>query len=135
MRWHVFILRVFYSNAKRYRSQNLNHCYELNEKEKKKQYNERVLQIEQGSFTPLVMSANSGMGRECRKFFSRLSEKRKLRQSIIASCFRRKISFLLMKSILSCIRGSRSIFDTPKIEDSIMRDAEVSEKTSNIILD
>ena len=41
-----FDIRVFYSNAKRYRSQNLNHCYELNEKEKKKQYNERVLQIE-----------------------------------------------------------------------------------------
>ena len=106
--------------------QNLNHSYELNEKEKKKQYNERVLQIEQGSFTPLVMSANGGMGRECRKLFSRLSEmlaeKRKLRQSIIASWVRRKISFSLMKSILSCIRGSRSIFYTPKIEESIKVD-------------
>ena len=40
----------------------------------KKHYNERVLNIENGSFTPLVFNINSGMARECKKFFSRLTE-------------------------------------------------------------
>ena len=32
------------------------------------------MQIEHGSFTPLVMSVTGGMSRECRKFYVRLSE-------------------------------------------------------------
>ena len=46
----------------------------MNEKEKKRQYNERVLEVEHGSFTPLVFSSNGGMGRECSTFYKRLSE-------------------------------------------------------------
>lgn len=30
----------------------------------------RVLQVEHGSFSPLILSPNGGMGRECRKFYS-----------------------------------------------------------------
>ena len=37
-------------------------------------YNERILQVEHGSFTPLVMPATSGMSRESEKFYSRLAE-------------------------------------------------------------
>ena len=46
----------------------------MNENEKKKAYNDRVMQVEHGSFTPLVTSAAGGMARECSKFYSRLSE-------------------------------------------------------------
>ena len=59
----------------------------MNEKEKKKQYNDRILQVEHGSFTPLVMSANGGMARECQKNFKRLAEliaeNKKQRYSVI----------------------------------------------------
>ena len=93
------------------------------------------LNIEHGSFTPLVMSANGGMGRECRKVFSRLSEmiaeKRNQSRSIISSWIRRKINFSLMKSLGLCLRGSRSIFDK-NIESSMVEDAAVSELTSKI---
>ena len=51
-----FEIRVFDLNARRYRNQELAKCYETNEKEKKRQYNERVLQIENGIYTPLVFS-------------------------------------------------------------------------------
>ena len=37
-------------------------------------YNEGILQVEHGSFTPLVMLATSGMSRESEKFYSRLAE-------------------------------------------------------------
>ena len=34
----------------------------------------RVLQVENGSFTPLVFSINGGMGREASKCYSRIAE-------------------------------------------------------------
>ena len=57
-----------------YGSQELIKAYEINEREKKRQYNERILHVEHGSFTPLVMTALGGMGREASKFYSPLSE-------------------------------------------------------------
>ena len=48
--------------------------HQLNEKEKKRIYNERIMQVEHGTFTPLMMSATGGMGRESSKFYSRLSD-------------------------------------------------------------
>ena len=66
--------RVFNPNAKRYANIELSKTYEINEKEKKKTYNERILQVEHGSFTPLVMSTTGGMSHECQKFYSRLAE-------------------------------------------------------------
>ena len=60
--------------AQQYGSQELTKTYEINERKKKRQYNERILEVEYGSFTPLVMTALGSMGREASKFYSRLSE-------------------------------------------------------------
>ena len=68
-----FDVRVFNPNAKRYVNQDISKTYELNKKEKKRLHNERVIEIEHGSFTPLTMSATGGMGRECKKVFFKLS--------------------------------------------------------------
>ena len=57
-----FDVRVFNPTSKRYVNQEISKTYEVNEIEKKKLYKERILQIEHGSFTPLVMSTTSGMG-------------------------------------------------------------------------
>ena len=55
------------------------------------------MQVEHGTFTPLVMRATGGMGRESRKFCTRLSEiifvKRKENYTFIPFWIRRKISF------------------------------------------
>jgi hypothetical protein len=110
--------------------------YELNEKEKKRGYCEMILQVEHGSFTPLVMSATGGMGRECSKFYARLAEslsdKRKQDYSLTAAWIRRKICFALMKSICICIRGSRSVFPSYRLEDSLSTDIKLSEITSRV---
>ena len=39
-----------------------------NEREKKRHYNQRVVQVERGSFTPLVFRAYRGFGRERHHF-------------------------------------------------------------------
>ena len=74
-------VRVFDPNTSRYTKQALSQSYALNEKEKKRNYNERILDVDNGSFTPLVFSLYGGMGRECRMFYKRLlvmlAEKRK----------------------------------------------------------
>ena len=41
--------------TKKYANQILKKSYEINEVEKKRKYNERVMQIEHGTFTPLLL--------------------------------------------------------------------------------
>ena len=66
-------LRFFDPNTYRYLSKSLQQCHVMNEQEKKTAYNE-VLQNKDGTFTPLVFSIYESMGRECRTFYSRLSD-------------------------------------------------------------
>ena len=94
-----------------------------------------MLQVEHGSFTPLVMSATGGMGRECKKFYARLAEmishKRGTSYSIIAAWVRRKMTFSLIKSIGMCLRGSCSAFYNDVLKKSLSGDAYTSEFISN----
>ena len=128
----LFDVRVFNPMAMRYRQMNLSKCYSINENEKKRQYNERVLQVEHATFTPLVMSSCGGFGRECARFYSKLaeeiSEKRQQPYSVVCSWIKRKIVFSLIKSIGLCLRGSRSINNHVSIES----DPVVSEVLSKI---
>ena len=62
--WQAGQMAFLNPNARRYAKQELSKTYQLNEKGKKRLYNERIMQVEHGTFTPLVMSATGGMGRE-----------------------------------------------------------------------
>ena len=66
-------VRVFDPNASRYVNVSLPQCYRGNESEKKRHYSERILQVDHGSFTPLVFSIYGGMGRECQMFYYEIS--------------------------------------------------------------
>ena len=94
------------------------------------------MQIEHGSFTPLVISATGGMDRECQKFYVRLSEmvseKRDVNCSTTATWIRREITFSLIKSIGLCTRSSRSTFSSTRLEKLIDEDSDTSEPTSRI---
>ena len=67
-------VRVFNRKAKRYANVEISKAYEINEKEKKKTYDEYIFQVEYGRFTPLVMLATRGTSRECKKVYSRIEE-------------------------------------------------------------
>ena len=113
----IFDTRVFDLSAQRYR--NLELAKTKNELEKKRQYNRRVLEVENSLFTPLVFSSNGGMGREFTTFYTRLSEmyaeKKKQPMHEAIKSIRTKISFSLMRSTIRCLRGSRS--RKPSLED------------------
>ena len=131
---HFFDLRVFNPLAKRHASQDLKKCFEANEREKKRAYNQRVLEIEHGSFTPLIFSATGGMGRECNKFVSRLANIMANKQGKpygeVITWMRRKISMGLCKAVGVCLRGSRTVFGQRDL--NINEDISISLITSTI---
>ena len=84
----------------------------MHEQEKKRQYAERVREVEHGVFTPLVFASTGGMARECTIFFKRiadtLSDKKQIPFLQIMYLIRCCISFALLRSAVRAIRGSRS---------------------------
>ena len=93
-------------------SKPLKSAYRANEGMKKRSYNERILQIEHGTFTPLIFSSFGGAGFEADRFLKKLNEKlaEKLDESlsIVTNYTRIKYNFALLRTTLLCIRGSRS---------------------------
>jgi len=55
---------VFNPMAKRYANQSLDKAYRINESEKKRTYNERIIKVKYSTCTPLVFSVTGGIGRE-----------------------------------------------------------------------
>ena len=108
-----FDVKVFNPTAKTYLNQSLKAAHRSNEQMKKRSYNTRINLIDQGTFTPLVFTCFGGMSRECSTFYSRLAEmlaeKRSIHASKMKSWIRTKLSFCLLRSQITCLRGSRSI--------------------------
>ena len=106
-----FDVRLFNPFARRYSGLTLSQAYKANEAEKKRSYNDRVMLIENATFTPLVFSSSGGMSPECRLFFMKLSsmlaDKRKENYSLVASWVKTKLSFALLKAALLCVCGTR----------------------------
>ena len=80
------------------------------EKEKKRNYNQHIMQVEKTTFIFLVFSIYGGIGRECQAFYSRLSEiladKCAIHKSVKMHRIRSNLSYALLKSCLLCLRGS-----------------------------
>ena len=131
-----FDVRVFDPSARRFRGQNLSQMYVVNEREKTRGYNEPVLQVENGTFTPLVFSVHGGMGQECKVFLKRLStlisEKRNEKLASVSSWIRTRISFALLRSALMCLRGSRNRYYRATLADVDMELDIIEYKIRNI---
>ena len=108
-----FDVRVFHPNAPSYRSSSIQSLYRRHEQEKKREYGDRVREIEQASFTPLVFATTGGMGREASIFYRRLADLLSHRNNVTYNTtlawLRCTLSFSLLRSAAVCIRSSRSI--------------------------
>ena len=67
-------VRVCHPNADSYREMTPQQIYKQHETEKKWQYSSWVMEIEHGTFTPLVFTTTGGMADECRRYHCRLAE-------------------------------------------------------------
>ena len=108
-----FDIRVFHPNAQSYRSTSIPSVYRRHEQQKKREYGDRVHEVELASITPLVFSTTGGMGREAVTFYRRLakllSKQNTTTYSSTLARLRCLLSFSLLRSATMCIRRSRSI--------------------------
>ena len=113
-------------NCKSYVNMESSQVYAQHERQKKRKYNERVIHIEKGSFTPIVMSTSGGMGKEATIFFKRLalliSEKRHEHYAHVLNYIRTRLRFSLLKSTLMAVRGVRG----KRAKDAVLDLSEIS---------
>ena len=60
--------------ASSYRDLSPKEIYRQHENGKKSQYASRVMEVEQGTFTPIVFTATAEMAEECKRYYNRLAE-------------------------------------------------------------
>ena len=101
-----------WTNADSYKDLRLKQIYRQHEKEEKRMFANRVMEVEQATFTPLVFTTTEGMAEECRRYHNRLAElladKKGEEYATTISWIRTKVSFAIFRSALLCLRGLRA---------------------------
>ena len=104
-----FDVRVFNALAQTYQNTSMAQCYRRNELEKRRAYDERIREIEHGSFSPLVFSTSGSMGPTAtivyKRIASMISEKNNKPYSKTMHWLRCRLSFSLLRSAIMCLRG------------------------------
>uniref|UniRef100_A0A1X7SIY7 Uncharacterized protein n=1 Tax=Amphimedon queenslandica TaxID=400682 RepID=A0A1X7SIY7_AMPQE len=99
-----------------YKNLKLKTCHTRNEKEKRC-YEERIRNVEHGSFKPLVFTTSSGMNPSSNVFYKRLasllSERQSKPYSTTLNWIRCRLSFSVLRSAIICFRGARSSYHKP----------------------
>ena len=104
-------VRIFNPHAPS-NSGSISNSYRNHEKEKEGAYEQRLLDVELSSFTPLMFSATGGMARQATTFYKRLASMlldkwdNPYSSTLCWVCSR--LSFSLLRSAIQCIRGARS---------------------------
>ena len=113
-----FDVRVFNPLAASNQNPNILTTFQRHEREKRRMYDQRIREIEHGSFTPLVFSACGGMGPSTTIAYKRLAaliaEKRGQRYCRVMQWLRCQLSFSLLRAAIAAIRGSRSAHSSRK---------------------
>ena len=103
----VFDVRITNETCDSQRTSAVQTILRKHETEKKRQYNQRVIEIEHGTFTPLVFTTSGAMDHECDKFHKsladKISQKKDELYDEVMRYMRMNISFLVLKSTLLCI--------------------------------
>ena len=106
-----FDVRIFNPRTASNANQTVAKVYEKHEKEKKKAYLHRVIEVEKSTFTPLVMSTTGGIGREFSKTLKQLAERKAAKTGYkYDQCIRYlrlRLSFAVVRSVTISIRGHR----------------------------
>ena len=108
----IFNVRVFNPLAPSLRNTSLPSCYRQKEQEKRRAYDQQIRDIEHGSFTPLIFSTSEGLGPAAivayKGLAALLSEKQGKQYGLVMNWMRCKLSFSLLGSSITCLRGYRS---------------------------
>ena len=104
---------VFTPYARSYSTRSLKAIYAEHEGRKNREYKERILKVERADFTPLVFSLTGGMGPQAQAVIRRLggllAEREKVPKSDIMGWLRARLSFTVLRAVITCLRGCRSL--------------------------
>ena len=105
------------SHMVRLRNNPLEKCHRRQEMEKKRKYEERIREIEHGSFSPLAFNIAGGMGATTTVVYKRLAsliaEKHDKRYGQTPHWMRCRLNLSLLRSSIMCLRRSRSHINHP----------------------
>jgi predicted secreted protein len=122
-----FDIRVTHVNSQSQKHQTTAKIFRNHEMSKKREYMQRILDVENGSFTPLVFGTNGGLGEECERFLStlatKIAEKEDESYAQTITWIRTRLSFEILRAAITCIRGSRVPFR--KNNDNELRDFDL----------
>ena len=111
MKRKLFDIKVFHAPAPTNAAKTIPQMYHAHESEKKRKYNARVLEVEKGTFAPLVFSTSGGMGSEAHKLVKRLAQRTEVatgqRYSCAVTLIRKRLRFELLKTTVIALRGDR----------------------------
>lgn len=107
-------IRVTHVNSTSQAGKNTTSIFKSHEANKKREYLQRVMDIEHGVFTPLVFGTNGGMGKEFQMFIKHLSttlaEKNNKSYADTCTWIRTRVSIEILKFAITYVRGSRVPF-------------------------
>ena len=108
-----FDIRAFNAYAQSNISRNIEETFSHHEKETARQYSDRIVNIEHGSFTPLIFSTHGDYSQLTTRFIYQLakliSQKRNICFSESKSWLNSKLNNFVARLTILCIRGWRKI--------------------------
>ena len=123
-------VRVPHPQAPSNSDKSIAQMYASHENLKKREYNQRVIDVEKATFTPFVMSTTGGLGTEATQFLKHLadkiSHKKQQRYSDVIAFMRRRLRFDMLKTCLISIRGYRG-------SNTLRTPAPISEIDFNLV--
>jgi hypothetical protein len=107
-----FDIKVMYLNAPTHRYTPIMKALSEAEKVKRRENDQRIREVEKGSFTPLVFATNGIMGPQTqvaiKKLASTLADKTKDKHHVVLGLLRCQLAFCLLRSAITCLRGTRT---------------------------
>ena len=108
-----FDVRITNPDSASQASTSIDQTLKRHESQKKNAYNERIMNVEHGTFTPLVFAVNGCAGPETSIFMRQLADKIAIKTNVqysrVVSWIRCKLRFLILRGAFTCLLGSRSL--------------------------
>ena len=114
-------VKVFNPFALSNASKDLAQVYQQQEKSKKALYNEKIIEVEKGTFTPVIFNCTGGASTEATKLLkviaTKLASKRNETYPATMNFVRQRLSFDILRTWVISFRGDRGARGDFPIED------------------
>jgi hypothetical protein len=109
-----FEFRVFNPFASSFATKSVDAMFSSASQARKREYEERINVVDNGSFTPMILASTGGTGTEMsmalKVVAEKLAEKTDEAYSQVMGDIRARFSYAIARSSLVCLRGSRSLW-------------------------